>query len=386
MNRTVILLAILTLLFSAVPAGADENALADNGIEVGLGITNIYQQNVRGGTSTHNRRGRFEGSYDLEVSADLQKLLGFETGTILLHLEGGWPDDEGIDAASVGSVFGVNADAVGNDNILVKQLYYEGPVFDDRFTLMFGKIDFTGVFDASEYADDECSQFLNAAFVDDPTIPFPQYSLGVVLKWDITDSWYLLAGVADAQADNRETGFRTAFHDEDFYFYGLETGITAGNGTYRVGMWVDGQDKARHSNSQNHRDDIGVYTSCDRMLYKENSDPQDSQGLGAFFRYGWASSKYNELTNFYSLGLQYQGLLAGRDDDVLGAGFAQGFFSDDTVATYPEDYESVCEVYYNAQVNDWLNISPNLQYIANPGGVKTAKDALVFGLRTQITF
>ena len=27
----------------------------------------------------------------------------------------------------------------------------------------------TGAFDASEYADDEYTQFLNAAFVDDPT-------------------------------------------------------------------------------------------------------------------------------------------------------------------------------------------------------------------------
>jgi len=373
--------------------GGLNDPLADSGIEIGFGITNVYQVNARGGTSTHDRRGRYTGSYDLEMLADLERLLGVQ-GSIFLHLEGGWPDAEGIDGISVGSFFGTNADAIGNDNILVKQLYYEGPFFGDDVTIMVGKIDFTGVFDCSAYADDEVTQFLNAAFVDDPTIPFPAYSLGMALTWDITDSWYLLGGVADAQADSRETGFRTAFHDEDFYFYALETGLLGETdsakgpmpGGYRLGMWVDGQDKTRHSNSQTHRDDVGYYTSCDQMLYKENSDPEDTQGLGAFVRYGWASSKYNQMTNFYSFGCQYQGLFEGRDDDILGAGYAQGFFSDDLVSDYPEDYEAVLEVYYNALVTPWFNLSPSLQYVANPGGVKTAKDAVIFGLRAQITF
>jgi len=75
-----------------------------------------------------------------------------------VHLEGGWPDTDGIDGRSVGSVFGVNADAVGNRTMDVKQLFYEGILFSDNLTVMAGKIDFTGVFDTSAYADDECSQ------------------------------------------------------------------------------------------------------------------------------------------------------------------------------------------------------------------------------------
>lgn len=370
------------------------NELSDKGIEVGLGMTNVYQANVKGGLSTHNRKGRYTSSYDLELSADLRKLLGFETGTLFLHLEGGWPDEEGIDGLSVGSAFGVNADAVGNDAILVKQLYYEGPVFNDNLTLMIGKIDFTGVFDCSAYADCECTQFLNAAFVDNPTIPFPQYSLGAVLRWNLTDSWYLTGGIADAQADGRETGFRTAFGDEDYFFYVLETGITrqlnSANGsmpgTYRIGMWNDPQPKANSDATKNYRDDAGFYLSCDQMLAKENSDPQDNQGLGAFFRFGYAPSKRNDITNFWSFGFQYQGPFEGRDEDVFGVGFAQGFFADSADSTYTEDYESVVEVYYNVQVTPWFNLSPIFQYVANPGGMGSASDAVVLGVRTQICF
>ncbi len=356
--------------------------LADSGIEVGFGITNVYQANVKGGTSTHSRRGRHSGSYDLELWTDLQNLLGFETGSIYMLVEGGWPDAEGIDELSVGSYFGVNADAIGNQGTVVKGLYYQGPVFNDRLTLRIGKIAFADLFESSAYADDECTQFLNNALIDDPTIPFPDYSLGVVLNWDITDSWYLMGGVADAQANGRETGFRTAFHDEDYFFYALETGITAGNGTYRVGLWNDPQPKG----SDNKRDDVGVYTSCDWMLHKENADPEDSQGLGGFFRYGYAPSKKNDITNFFSLGLQYQGLLDGRDEDVLGVGFAHGTFSNLASSTYTDDHESVLEVYYNAQITPWLSLSPGIQYIANPGGDKTVSDAVVFGLRAQMTF
>jgi len=415
---TLLLLSILTSALRADSNGADfaggvydiwrqetltggfwglNDELADKGIEVGFSITSIYQANVKGGTSTHARRGRHSGSYDLELSADLQELAGFETGSIYMLVEGGWPDAEGIDAGAVGSAFGVNADAIGNDAMLVKELYYHGPVFSDNLTLMVGKIDFTGVFDASAYADCECTQFSNAAFVDDPTIPFPQYSLGAVLTYDLTDSWYIMGGIADAQADSRETGFRTAFYDEDYFFYALETGITAEldsangamPGAYRIGLWNDPQPKANTDlgdAGKSYRDDVGVYTSCDQMLYKENAHTEDSQGLGTFFRYGYADDKRNDITGFWSVGFQYQGLFEGRDDDVLALGFARGGFSDKASTTYTDDYESVFELYYSAAVSPWLHISPSIQYVTNPGGDKTIDDAVVLGVRVRVIF
>jgi porin len=367
--------------------------LAPSGIEIGLGLTSVYQANAKGGASTNDRRGRYVGRYDLELSADLEKLLGIKGGSLFIHGWGGWPDTEGIDGHSVGSAWGINALSVGNRSMDIVEFFYEGPFFSDNLTLAIGKLDFTGIFDASEYADDECYQFLNASLVDDPAIPFPEPGLGLMLKWDLTDSWYLMTGVADAQADSRETGFRTTFYKEDYFFYALETGKTLKldstnglmPGTYRAGMWVDGQEKERFSNSKIHRNDTGFYISCDQMLYKENTDIEDNQGLGGFFRYGWADSKVNEITNFWSAGLQYQGLFEGRNEDVLGVGFAHGTFSDNAT-DYIEDYESALEVYYNAQLAPWLSLSPSIQYIANPGGAENIRDAVVLGLRVRMEF
>jgi carbohydrate-selective porin OprB len=262
--------------------------------------------------------------------------------------------------------------------------------------MAIGKLDFTGIFDATEYADDECSQFLNASLVDNPSIPFPEYGLGITINCDITESWYLLAGVADAQSDRRETGFRTAFHKEDYFFYAVETGKTleleSDNGpmpgTYRIGLWIDDREKERFSNGRMHRSDTGFYTSCDQMLYKENDNIEDSQGLGCFARYGWADSEYNSITNFFSVGLQYLGIFTNRNEDVCGLGYARGYFSNKDSRNYPQDYESVVEAYYNLHLSPLLAISPSMQYITNPsnGEGSDISDAFVIGLRLTMVF
>lgn len=371
--------------------------LEDNGIEFGFAVTNIYQQNIRGGLSKHDKSGRLSGSYDLEVLADLEKLLGFEGGRVYLLVEGGWPDAAGINGQSVGSSWGINADAIGNEAAIVKELYYICQPFGEKSELMIGKIDFTGYFDAAKYANDEVTQFLNAAFVDNPAIPFPQYSLGVVLRLPLSESLYIMGGIADAQADSRETGFRTAFHKEDYFFYILESGLTVKfdsdngplEGTYRAGLWNDPQPKANTDSAdagKSYRDDTGFYLSFDQMLAKENKESEDEQGLGAFFRYGYGPSRTNDITNFWSVGFQYQGLFEGRDKDVLGAAFGQGFFSDSAKSSYTADYESAMELYYSAQIAPWFVVSPSIQYITNPGGNDNVSDTVIIGGRVMIIF
>lgn len=379
------------------------DSLADCGIEVGLGATRIYQHNVHGGISTHREAGRHSGSYDLEVSADLQKLLGVEGARLYVHTEGRWSKSGSIDGPSVGSAFGVNADGGPRRSMDVTELWYEQSVLDGALLWRVGKMDLTGgfqgrgrplAFDTSFFANDETLQFLNGALVNNPTIPFCDYAVGLAGFYNPIEWWYASAAAVDAQNDARETGLRTTFHDEDYFFYIFETGLTPQlnsangplQGAYRIGLWNDPQPKANSDSARNYRDDVGLYLSCDQMLAKENAEPEDNQGLGTFFRYGYANDKKNDITDFWSVGFQYQGLIEGRDDDVLGAGFAQGFFSNRASLTYTEDYESALEIYYSVQFTPWMNMSPSIQYIANPGGNKASSDALVVGLRAQMAF
>ncbi len=377
--------------------------LADDGIELAFGVTNIYQQNVRGGTSTHRRAGRFSGSYDLELSIDFEKLAGVKGGRVYMLTEGTWSKYGGIDAPSVGSAFGVNGDGSSRRTIDITELWYEQAFSDETLRIRFGKMDLTGgfehhncpvSFDCSNFANDETAQFLNGALINNPTIPFPDRGLGIAAYYNPISHWYISAAMADAQADFRETGFGTTFCGPAYFFYIFETGITPQldspkgplQGAYRLGLWYDPQPKANADSTNSYRDDVGFYLACDQMLIKENDNPQDSQGFGAFFRYGHANSKKNDIADFWSIGFQYHGLFDDRDDDTLGLGFAQGFFSNYASTTYTDDYESALELYYNAQVTPWLNISPSIQYIANPGGDKTVDNAVVLGLRAQMSF
>ncbi|MHC4759398.1 MAG: carbohydrate porin [Planctomycetota bacterium] len=368
------------------------NVLEDDGIELGLSLTQIYQQNLKGGLSTHRRQGRHTGSYDLELWADFEKLLGVKGGRLYIHTEGGWSRKD-IDETSVGSFFGVNGDFKGRRSMDVTELWYE-QALGESLTVIFGKMDLTQWFNTNAYTNDENTQFLNNALINNPAL-VPDFGLGVVVNYSFLEQWTLSGAIADSQADIRETGFNTAFHGEDFFFYIFELGKTAEidfgqgpvKGGYRVGLWIDCQEKEQFSNSKNKRGDTGVYLSCDQMVYKENSEPADTQGLGLFGRYGHKDDKVNETGNFWSIGFQYEGLFEGRDRDVLGFGFAQGFFSDYDDANegmgYSEDY---CEVYYNTKITPWLEISPSLQYIINPGGDDSVSDALILGARAYMVF
>ncbi|HAU36859.1 MAG TPA: hypothetical protein DCX07_03990 [Phycisphaerales bacterium] len=81
---------------------------------------------------------------------------------------------------------------------------------------------------------------------------------------------------------------------------------------------------------------------------------------------------------------QLPGPAAGARDDVLGFGVAQGGLSER--AGHSASHETAREMFYNLQVTPWFQIGPSVQYVFNPGGDRTAGDAVVTGLRALIRF
>ncbi len=377
--------------------------LEDSGIQFGLGLTQVYQANVRGGLSTHRRAGRYAGSADLKLKIDLEKLWGLEGARFYVGADGSWSD--GINGPSVGGFFDVNDDAAGNESFYVDEFWYQQAFRDDTFFVRLGKIDLTngfdcgdapGTFDGNRYANDEKTQFLNSALDNNPAIPLPSKSIGVTVFYNPSDTWYVGAAMADASPEHksRHSGFNTAFDGSKDYFYIVESGITPvfesakGGlpGGYRLGAWYDPRPKGHSGAASRETGDMGFYTSLDQMVWKENDDPKDSQGIGGFFRYGYADPKKNDLSQFWSLGFQYEGLVDGRDADVFGFGYAHGVFSNGASGVYTDDHEGVYEVYYNIYLTAWASLSPIVQYVNNPGGDQTVDDAVVMGLRAQIAF
>jgi porin len=150
-------------------------------------------------------------------------------------------------------------------------------------------------------------------------------------------------------------------------------------GTYRLGAW-------HHSGTFEHvvtaaplSGNHGYYASIDQLLWKEPGSDDTPQGLGMFIQYGWSPSDRNAVDRYFGSGVTYRGPLRNRDADLIGVGIASADFSDPLLFS-----ENALELFYKAQINDWMVIQPDTQYIENPSG--NGKEAWVAGLRTEIVF
>jgi porin len=216
-----------------------------------------------------------------------------------------------------------------------------------------------------------------------------------------TDWFFLGAGIYDAEGTGERAGFDTAFHSPDDSFTIVEVGarvkldlfgqrglpgVYRVGGHYHSGQWsVFFNDLNGRLRPRSHRGNSGVYVVADQLLYREGEgDEECGQGLGAFFQFGWAPSEYNEITQHYGVGVQYTGLIPGRDSDVWGLGVHHVSLSGRVQSLEKRYSETAIETFYKFQVTDSVSIKPDLQYIVNPGGA--GRDALVVGTRVEVAF
>jgi len=361
----------------------DEGVIKPNELKTHISLTN-YWQGAWGGVNTKNA-DRISGLYDL----DLCYLLSAEESNnnlgdyILIAVSLQSSFGNGIGDSKVGSFFNLNEGVKGDYSIISDKAFVEFTVLDRLFTINIGKIDLIDYFDHSAVANEYKTQFFAYPLVQTDNIPFPSKGLGVRVQYDPSDFWYAQVAIEDAQADKRETGFRTTFGDEDYFFSIAEVGIRPKffdmPGTYRFMTWYDPQDKSYLDGSgRSRRDDLGFAVSFDQKI---------TQRITGFFRYGWAADdKVNEVEDFVSFGGQIEGLIDGRDEDVFAVGYAYGLRSPNGLSDVDERQIDLIETYYSIKITANLIITPNIQFVMNPGGFKNQSPATVFGLRTRIKF
>jgi porin len=89
-------------------------------------------------------------------------------------------------------------------------------------------------------------------------------------------------------------------------------------------------------------------------------------------------------------GLNYVGLLRSRAGDIAGLGFAYTHLSPDQPPSTDNSgvthYEAIIEASYASVLNTWCTLQPDVQFIFNPGGVTRRRDAVVLGLRLNLSF
>jgi carbohydrate-selective porin OprB len=126
---------------------------------------------------------------------------------------------------------------------------------------------------------------------------------------------------------------------------------------------------------------------------------------GLFARLGWANGansawSYTEVDRDASMGLQVSGINWGRPDDRFGIGVAAdgltgshrhyleeggiGMLIGDGALNY--GLEKIAEAYYRIQLGRFVQLSPDFQYIENPGYNRDRGPVQVYGVRLHMSY
>jgi porin len=386
--------------------GGVRTKLEDAGIKFEPVLNSTAAFNFHGGKNTHNAND-VAGLAFWNLELDFGKMGLLKGATFFVRATQSWNDGIGGDVGGLTAPYFAVASS-GDQEIAIDKYWYRQRLFDDRLEFRLGKLATSSdLFDANDLAGSYVTQFSNKALFVNPILPGTK-SLGAFVKVWPVDWLYVQGAAVDPDVDNDynrrgTSGFETAFHGQDrfqaFWELGLVPKFKTAKGDlvghYRFGGFYEPRPKQIFRNDWGgtrakmwRNDDVGYYFNFDQLVWKERSDPKDKQGLGVFGRYGYAEPDVNKVEHFWSLGASYQGLVPARDTDVLAFGVAQSIMSHQyRVESAPTaDYETVYELYYAIQVTPWCAITPDVQWIAQPGGNDDARDALVGGVRVKIAF
>jgi len=123
-----------------------------------------------------------------------------------------------------------------------------------------------------------------------------------------------------------------------------------------------------------------LYWIVEQMVYRETTE--DDQGLTPWASLTLSSDEsINTFPFFIMGGFVYKGLVPNRNDDKATFGFAYGSLSDDLEN---KDYELMFELAHIYQATPWLQIQPDAQWIANPGGSSDIPNAVVVGVQLAV--
>lgn len=322
--------------------------------------------------------GSDEGRHDATYSIDLGFGKEFSTGgRAFIHLESG--NGDGLEGTAgtdpyVATYSGVNRDAGNSDNLVeVTEFWYEHDLFNDKFTVTFGKIDPTGYFDQNEYANDETTQFINPAFRNNAAISFTDNNLGLRVSYspiDLIEITYAYMSTADDMTHIDMNGFNA-----------VQVNVKPfENGNYRLMYWSSNEQLEKFENAEL-TGGYGFAASIDQGI---------TDDIGVFGRFSWRDPAVYETSMAWSVGAQFGGSMWTRENDTVGLAVGQIMASSDwTDATGAnDDSETQTELYYSFAITEHLAITPALQYIMKPAGGNAIEDndIFVYGIRTQITF
>ena len=365
--------------------------------QAGITPTIVYSTDLQGNPIGGQRqRAAYAGALEAGVSVDLKTLLGFHGLT--LQVSGVWSTGSDL-SDDIGNIFPV-AELFAGDRLRLYTLFLEQTLLSKRISIKAGRFATTDDFLALPIA----GLFVNTAL--DPSVYAVEINVPGVTAWPVA-TWggrvrvipveplevSVGAFYSDPALDQDATnGAQFAISTKAGYFVVAEVGYRLHHekaaqglrGHYRIGAYYDSNLYAPFSDpTRRHRGNYGAYALGEQMVFREGG-PENGQGLTVFAALTVAPDQnINTLPWFAGTGLVYRGLLPGRQKDTSGLAVFYGGFSRHLPG---QTYEIVLEWTYAIALTPWLTVQPDIQYIINPSGRSTIKNALVVGAQLIIQF
>ncbi|NTS77712.1 hypothetical protein HR060_12660 [Catenovulum sp. SM1970] len=353
----------------------------DTGFKFGLDFTSISHtlSDTLDGTedSAHSYVARFYGKWAL-VNKDNQN-----TGSLTFKVDhrNAWGNE--LPVASLGGNAGYYSQTAylfsDKGNLLV-DLNWQQKLNDGKTGFIVGKFDPNDFFDVLGYAT-PWTAFNNLDTSLNMSIALPDNSYGFGAGHWLSDNWYLLGAVNDANGtvdtnDPFEEGF-------DELYKTVELG------------WSPSADERYFKNFH-----VTLWQMDDHTAYGESNTQRDgSEGIvfGAnwtwdlewmlFTKFGLSDYNSESVNNpqLYEKDVKLGFLKYFKQrSDLLGASVSHGILPDEFVdALGTHDSQTTLDIFYRIQLAQRVAITPNLQFLKVAD--KSVDDTKVFGIKFRIT-
>jgi hypothetical protein len=326
---------------------------ADRSVTVGVdaAIGTQFASRTRGSLPTN------KSAYAL-ASADLFFTAGLAQNTIffadIVGLSGAPPDAE---IPSLTLLNGYTARLVRQNELNLREAWLRTELFGQRLALTAGRLDLTNFFDQNALANDESTQFLSDALVNNQMLGLASNGTGVATEFDAKNGFRFKFGLQQSNTDATNLSDSLFTLTEVGYSF---TPFALPEGAYRVWFRTD-------NTSSIIRKGAGI--SLDQKL---------TSSVGLFGRYGTQEADFGR-DHFYTFGVGFQNGFILNPQDTWGVGFAR-------MDLASGEQEKLAEGYYNFLLTERLRLSFHLTHVLDSPDVDTKFGYLLPGVRFQASF
>jgi len=334
-----------------------EEALAsakDQAVAVGVDATTVTQGagRTRGDASRPNKKAYALASADLFFTAKLAQYTSFFADVVALS--GGPPDRE---IPSLTLLNGYTARLVNQNELNLREAWLRTEFFGQRLAFTAGRLDLTNYFDRNAVSNDETTQFISDALVNNQMLGLAFNGTGFVADYDPKNAFSFRFGVQQSNPD--ATSLSDSIYSLGEVGYTM-TPFSLPEGHYR--LWV----RANNGDVESKR---AVGVSIDQKV---------TPVLTLFGRYG-TQTLPDDHDHYFSTGVSFANGLVFNPLDSWGIGYAQ-------MNLASGDKEHLTEGYYNLRLTERLRLSFMVQHVLDSPSSESKFGYLLPGVRLQASF